>query len=110
LAEPEDKRQKNHFCKKKNQLSSRLLSTVCLLRALFEDLGCAIELHEKIVNEDTELHSLDPRNHLFNGQEEGDYLLGKESSMKQVSMTRNIHSCMNHCVCSPTESSIKICL
>jgi hypothetical protein len=46
--------------KKKNQLSSTLLSTVCLLHALFEDLGCAIELHEKIANEDSELHSLDP--------------------------------------------------
>jgi hypothetical protein len=56
--------------KKKNQLSSTLLSTVCLLHALFEGLGCAIELHEKIANEDTELHSLDPRNYLFNGQEE----------------------------------------
>jgi hypothetical protein len=50
---------------------------VCLLHALFEDLGSAIELHEKIVNEDTELHSLDPRNYLFNGQEEGDYLFGQ---------------------------------
>jgi hypothetical protein len=47
---------------------------VCLLCAFFEDLGCAIELHEKKANEDTELHSLDPRNYLFNGQEEGDYL------------------------------------
>jgi hypothetical protein len=34
-------------------------------------------LHEKIVNEDTELHSLDPRNYLFNRQEEGDYLFGQ---------------------------------
>ncbi len=50
---------------------------MCLLCALFEDLGFAIELHEKIVNEDTELHSLDPRNYLFNGQEEGDYLYGQ---------------------------------
>ncbi len=48
-----------------------------MLHALFEDLGCAIELHEKIANEDTELHSLDPRNYLFNGQEEGDYLFGQ---------------------------------
>jgi hypothetical protein len=31
-------------------------------------------LHEKIANEVTALHSLDPRNHLFNGQEEVDYL------------------------------------
>jgi hypothetical protein len=109
LAESEDKRQKNHFRKKKNQLSSPLLSTVCLLCALFEDLGCAFELHEKIANEDTELHSLDPRNYLFNGQEEGDYLFGQGSSMKQVSPTRNIYSCTNHGVCLPTESSIKIC-
>jgi hypothetical protein len=48
-----------------------------LLCALFEDLGCAIELHAKIANEDTALHSLDPRNYLFNGQEEGDYLFGQ---------------------------------
>ncbi len=48
-----------------------------MLCTLFEDLGCAIELHEKIVNDDTELHSLDPRNYLFNGQEEGDYLFGQ---------------------------------
>ncbi len=77
LAESEDKRKKNQPQKKKNQLSSKFLSTVYLLRALFEDLGCAIELHEKIANEDTELHSLDPRNYLFNGQEEGDYLFGQ---------------------------------
>jgi hypothetical protein len=50
---------------------------VCLFRALFEDLGCAIKLHEKIANEDTVLHSLDPRNYLFNGQEEGGYLFGQ---------------------------------
>jgi hypothetical protein len=56
LAESEDKHQKNNFQKKKDQLSSTLSSTVCLLRALFEDLGCAIELHEKIVNEDIELN------------------------------------------------------
>ncbi len=110
LAELEDKCQKNYFQKKKNQLSSTLSSTVCLLCALFEDLGCAIELHKKIANENTELHSLDLRNYLFNGQEKEITFLGKESSMKQVSMTRNIYSCMNRDVCSPTESSIKICL
>jgi hypothetical protein len=43
----------------------------------FLRLGCAIELHEKIANEDTELHSLDPRDYLFNGQAEGDYLFGQ---------------------------------
>jgi hypothetical protein len=48
-----------------------------LLHTLFEDLGCAIELHEKLANEVTELNYLDPRNYLFNGQEEGDYLLGQ---------------------------------
>ncbi len=77
MAESEDKCQKKHFQKKKNQLSSTLLGTVCLLCTLVEDLGCAIELHEKIANEDTELHSLDPINYLFNGQEEGDYLFGQ---------------------------------
>ena len=65
LAESEHKCQTNCFQKKKNQLSSTLSSTVCLLRTLFEDLGCAIELHEKITNEVTALHSLDPRSYLF---------------------------------------------
>ncbi len=50
---------------------------MCLFCTLFEDLGCAIELHEKIANEVTALLSLDPRNYLFNGQEEGDYLFGQ---------------------------------
>ncbi len=45
---------------------------MCLLHTLFEDLGYAIELHEKIANEATKLHCLDPNNYLFNGQEEGD--------------------------------------
>ncbi len=53
------------------------LSTVCLLCTLFKDLGCAIELQEKLANEVTELHSLDLRNYLFNGHKEGDYLLGQ---------------------------------
>jgi hypothetical protein len=77
LEESEDKHYKNHFKKKKNQFSSTLSSTVCLLHTLFEDLECAIEMHEKIVNEVTALHSLDPRNYLFNGQEEEDYLFGQ---------------------------------
>ncbi len=50
---------------------------MCLLHALFEDLGCAIELHEKIANADSELLTLDPRNYLFNEQEDGDYLFGQ---------------------------------
>jgi hypothetical protein len=65
----------------KNQLSSTLSGTVSLLCTLFENLGCTIELHEKLANEVTELHSLDPRNYLFNEQEEGDdcidYLFGQ---------------------------------
>jgi hypothetical protein len=48
-----------------------------LFCALFEDLGCAIESHEKIANEDTALHSLDPRNYLFNGRDKGNHLLGQ---------------------------------
>jgi hypothetical protein len=63
--------------KRRILFSSTLSSTVCLLHTLFEDLECAIELHEKIANEVTALHSLDPRNYLFNGQEEGDYLFGQ---------------------------------
>ncbi len=50
---------------------------MCLLHTLFEDLECAIELHEKIANEFTALHSLDPRNYPCNGQEGGDYLFGQ---------------------------------
>jgi hypothetical protein len=45
---------------------------VSLLCILFEDLGCAIELHEKFADKVTEQHSLDPRKYLFNGQERGD--------------------------------------
>jgi hypothetical protein len=60
LAESEAKRQKI------------LSSTVSLCRILFEDLGCAIKLHAKFANEVTKLHAVDPRNYLFNGQEEGD--------------------------------------
>ena len=45
---------------------------MCLLHTLFEDLDCAIELHEKFADEVTELHSLDSRKYLFNGQEEED--------------------------------------
>jgi hypothetical protein len=77
LAESEDKHQKNHRRKKTNQFSSTFSSTMYLLRTLFEDLGCVIELHEKIANKDTEMHSLDPRNYLFNGQEESGYLFGQ---------------------------------
>jgi hypothetical protein len=78
LAESEDNCRNNQPQKKKNQLSTTLSSTVCLLFTLFEDLGCAIELHEKLGNEVTELYSFDPRNLLFIGQEEGDYLFGQE--------------------------------
>ncbi len=48
-----------------------------MLCTLFEDLRCAIESHEKIANEVSALRSLDPRNYLFSGQEEGDYLFGQ---------------------------------
>jgi hypothetical protein len=48
---------------------------------LFENLGCAIELHEKLADEITELHYLDPRKYLFNGIEKGndcnDFLFGQ---------------------------------
>jgi hypothetical protein len=110
LAESEDKRRKNHFQKKKNQLSSTPSSTMCLLCILFEDLGCAIELHDKIANEVTALHSLDPRNYLFNGQDEGDYLFGQGIINEASSDDKEIYSCMNHGVCLPTESFTKICL
>ncbi len=102
--------EKNQPQKSKNQLSS----TVSLLCTLLEDLGCAIELHAKLVNEVTELHSLVLKKYLFNGQVEGDdcnkYLFGQGISMKPVVMTRNIYSFMNHGVYLHTESSTKICL
>ncbi len=47
LAESEDKRQKNHFQKKKNQLSSTLSSIVCLLCTLFEDLSVLLNCMKK---------------------------------------------------------------
>jgi hypothetical protein len=68
LAESEAKCQKNQLLRSKNQLSS----TVSLLCILFEDLGCAIELHEKFADKVADLHSLDPRKYLFNRQEGGD--------------------------------------
>ncbi len=105
MAESEDKCRKIPQ-KKKNQLSSTLSSTVCLLPTLFEDLGCAIELHEKIANEVTALHSLDLRNYLFNGQEEGDYLFGQGIINEASSDDKEFYSCMNCGVCLPTESSI----
>jgi hypothetical protein len=43
-----------------------------LLCILFEDLGCAIELHEEFVDDVTERRSLDPRIYLFNEQQEED--------------------------------------
>jgi hypothetical protein len=45
-----------------------------LLPSLFENVGCVAKLHEEIVNENTEKYSLRPRNFLFNGQAECDYL------------------------------------
>jgi hypothetical protein len=76
LAESDAKCQTNQPQRSKNQLSN----TVSLLCILFENSGCAIESHEKIADEFTELHSLDTRKYLLNGQEEGDdcnnFLLG----------------------------------
>ncbi len=52
-----------------------------LLRSLFESLEIVARLHEEIVNEDSKIYSLDPRNYLFNGKDKGDYTssLGSES-------------------------------
>jgi hypothetical protein len=89
LAESEEKPQRNYSKSKKYQLPNTLSSTRCLLHALFEDLECAIELHEKIANEDIELLSLDPRNYLFSGHKKEDYLFGQGIINEQVSMTKN---------------------
>jgi hypothetical protein len=50
VAESEAEGQKNQLLRSKNQLSG----TVPLLRILFEDLGCAIKLHEKFADKITE--------------------------------------------------------
>jgi hypothetical protein len=59
---------KNISGKRRNNFQAHFQALCgCFAHFLKIDLGCAIELHEKIANEDTELHSLDPRNYLFNG-------------------------------------------
>jgi hypothetical protein len=67
-------------------------------------------LHEKLENEVTELHSLDPRNYLFNGQGEGDYLFGQGIINEASSDDKEYLQLYEHGVCLPTESSTKICL
>ena len=75
LAESEDKRQKKQS--RVQKIKSTISSTMYLLCSLFENVGCVAKLHEEIVNENTEKYSLRPRNYLFNGQEECDYLFGQ---------------------------------
>jgi hypothetical protein len=75
LAESEDKRKKKKT--RLQKIKSTISSTMYLLRSLFENFGCIAKLHEEIVNENTEKYSLRPRNYLFNGQEECDYLFGQ---------------------------------
>jgi hypothetical protein len=75
LAESEDKREKNHNWER--EIKSTFSSTMYLLCSLFESLGIVARLHEEIVNEDSKIYSLDPRNNLFNGQDEGDYVFGQ---------------------------------
>jgi hypothetical protein len=69
LAESEDKRQKKSYPEKDESIFKHFFMHYVFLCTLFEDLGSVTELHEKIANKDTELHSLDPRNYLFNEQE-----------------------------------------
>jgi hypothetical protein len=64
-AESEDNHEKNHIRERK--IKSNFSSTMYLLRSLFEGLGIVARLHDKIVNEDSEIYSLHPRNYLFNG-------------------------------------------
>ncbi len=75
LAESEDKREKNHIQERK--IKSTSSSTMYLLCTLFESLGIVARLHEEIVNEDSKIYSLDPRNYLFNGQDKGDYVFSQ---------------------------------
>ncbi len=75
LAESEDKREKNHTRERK--IKSTFSSTMYLLCSLFESLGIVARLHEEIVNEDSKTYSLDPRNYIFDGQDEVDYVFGQ---------------------------------
>ena len=75
LAESEDKRQKNQT--RVQKIKSTISSTMYLLRSLFENFGCIAKLHKETVKENTEKYSLRPRNYLFNGQEECNYLFGQ---------------------------------
>jgi hypothetical protein len=68
---------KKSFPEKEESIFKNTLKHCVFALCTFEDLGCAIELHEKIANRVIVLHSLNPRNYLFNGQEEGDYLMGQ---------------------------------
>ncbi len=72
LAESEDKHQTNQTQLQK--IKSTISSTMYLLCSLFENFGCIAKLHKETVNENTEKYSLHPRNYLFNGQEECNYL------------------------------------
>jgi hypothetical protein len=64
--------QKINLKKQPQTIKNQLSSTISFLCILFDNLGCAIKLHAKFVDGVTKLHSLDPRNYLFNGQEGGD--------------------------------------
>ncbi len=75
LAESEDKRQTNQ--NRLEKIRSTISSTMYLLRSLFENFGCIAKLHKETVNENTEKYSLHPRNYLFNGQGECNYLFGR---------------------------------
>jgi hypothetical protein len=63
LAESEDKREKNHTRERK--IKSTFSSTMYLLHSFFESLGIVARLHQDIVNEDSKIYSLDPRNYLL---------------------------------------------
>jgi hypothetical protein len=75
LAESEDKLQKNQT--RVQKIKSTISSTMYLLRSIFINFCCVAKLHEEIANENAEKYSLHPRNYLFNGQEECDYLFGQ---------------------------------
>jgi hypothetical protein len=112
LAESEDKHQKKQPQTSKNQLSS----TVSLLHILFENLGCAIKLHAKFGDEVTKLHSVDPRNYLFNGQEGGDdcnYFLFGRGIINEADSADKEYLKLYESLCLftyNTLSSTKICL
>ncbi len=57
--------------------SKALFQAPCICFAPFLKVQESLLDCMKIVNEDSKIYSLDPRNYLFNGQDKGDYVFGQ---------------------------------